>query len=194
MIRYVIDASVAAEYLLRTPLGLQIAPLIEQAFLLAPELLDVEVVSVLRRAVLRRKLEEHRAMLAMEDLIDWQVDRIAHTALVREAWQHRHNVSAYDAFYVAVARIYAVPLPHCRWPSDTRSCLGHCCAKYSGEIMREQSKGSNSFDCTTPPTCTKPPSYPTRLCGDAPRTGAVSSWPWWHGDIWSHHAGSRLCE
>jgi predicted nucleic acid-binding protein len=43
VIRYVIDASAAAEYLLRTPLGLKLAALIEQAFLLAPELLDVEV-------------------------------------------------------------------------------------------------------------------------------------------------------
>jgi predicted nucleic acid-binding protein len=110
VIRYVIDASAAAEYLLRTPLGLRLADLIEGAFLLAPELLDVEVLSVLRRAVLLKKLEEQRVWLALEDLIAWPIDRIAHTALVREAWQHRHNVSAYDAFYVAVARVYDASL------------------------------------------------------------------------------------
>lgn len=124
MIRYVIDASVATEYLLRTPLGLQIADLIEQAFLLAPELLDVEVVSVLRRAVLHQKLEEYRALLALEDLIAWQVDRIPHTALVREAWQHRHNVSAYDAFYVAVARAYDVTLLTADGPLTQAPALG----------------------------------------------------------------------
>jgi predicted nucleic acid-binding protein len=80
--------------------------LIEGAFLLAPELLDVEVLSVLRRAVLRQQLAEQRAWLALTDLLDWPIDRIAHTVLVREAWQHRHNVSAYDAFYVAAARLY----------------------------------------------------------------------------------------
>jgi predicted nucleic acid-binding protein len=106
VIRYVIDASAAAEYLLRTPLGLKLADLIEGAFLLAPELLDVEVLSVLRRAVLRQQLAEQRAWLALTDLLDWPIDRIAHTVLVREAWQHRHNVSAYDAFYVAAARLY----------------------------------------------------------------------------------------
>jgi hypothetical protein len=37
--RYVIDASAAAEYLLRTSLGLEIADVIEAAILLAPELL-----------------------------------------------------------------------------------------------------------------------------------------------------------
>ena len=124
MIRYVIDASAAAEYLLRTPLGLKLADLIEQAFLLAPELLDVEVVSVLRRAVLRKKLEEHRALVALDDLITWPVDRIPHTVLVREAWQHRHNVSAYDAFYVAVARIYDVPLLTADGPLTRAPTLG----------------------------------------------------------------------
>ena len=110
MIRYVIDASAAVEYLLCTPLGLKLADAIEGAFLLAPELLDVEVLSVLRRAVLRQQLQEHRAALVLEDLSDWPVERIAHASLVKEAWQHRHNVSACDAFYVAVARLYHATL------------------------------------------------------------------------------------
>jgi predicted nucleic acid-binding protein len=103
--RYVIDASAATEYLLRTPLGLKLADVIEGAFLLAPELLDVEVLSVLRRAVLRGELIEQRALVAIEDLIDWSIDRIPHVSLVHVAWQHRNNVSAYDAFYVAAARL-----------------------------------------------------------------------------------------
>ena len=105
MSRYVIDASAAAEYLLRTPLGLKLAQVIEGESLLAPELLDAEVLSVLRRAVLRRQLTEQRALLAIEDLMDWAIDRIPHAALVWSAWQYRNNVSAYDAFYVAAARL-----------------------------------------------------------------------------------------
>lgn len=105
MSRYVIDASAATEYLLRTPLGLKLVSVIEGAFLLTPELLDVEVLSVLRRAVLRGQLTEQRALLAIEDLMDWSIERIPHTALVWAAWQHRNNVSAYDAFYVAAARL-----------------------------------------------------------------------------------------
>lgn len=70
MIRYVIDASAAAEYLLRTPLGLKLADLIAGAFIFAPELLDVEVLSILRRAVLRQQLAEQRAWLALEDLLN----------------------------------------------------------------------------------------------------------------------------
>jgi predicted nucleic acid-binding protein len=108
--RYVIDASVAVEYLLRTSLGLRISELIEGMSLLAPELLDVEVLSVLRRAVISNKLEENRAAMALEDLADWKIERIPHRALIREAWDFRHNVSAYDAFYVSAAKKYDIPL------------------------------------------------------------------------------------
>lgn len=110
MTRYVIDASVAVEYLLRTPAGLQVTPLLNDAFLMAPELMDVEVISALRRAVAKKNIAEIRAVAAIEDLSDWQVDRISHRSLARLAWRYRHNASAYDAFYVATARLYDVPL------------------------------------------------------------------------------------
>jgi predicted nucleic acid-binding protein len=110
MTRYVVDASAAVEYLLQTTLGLKIADLIEGAILIAPALLDVEVFAVLRRAVIHKKLEAQRAMLALEDFVEWQVDRIGHASLIQEAWRHRHNVSGYDAFYVAIAHLYDIPL------------------------------------------------------------------------------------
>jgi predicted nucleic acid-binding protein len=121
---YVIDASAATEYLLRTPLGLKLSGIIANANLLAPELLDVEVVSVLRRAVLRHQLTEQRALLAIEDLVDWSIDRIAHQKLVWAAWQHRNNVSAYDAFYVAAARITNTALLTADGPLSRAPSLG----------------------------------------------------------------------
>jgi predicted nucleic acid-binding protein len=124
MSRYVIDASAAAEYLLRTPLGLKLANVFEDAFLLAPELLDVEVLSVLRRGVLRRELAERRALLAIEDLMDWSVERIPHKSLVWAAWQHRNNVSAYDAFYVAAARLANAPVLTADGPLARAPSLG----------------------------------------------------------------------
>ena len=124
MSRYVIDASAATEYLLRTPLGLKLAGVITDAALLAPELLDVEVLSVLRRAVLRRELTEQRALLAIEDLMDWSIDRIPHRSLVWAAWQHRNNVSAYDAFYVAAARLAYAALLTADGPLSRAPSLG----------------------------------------------------------------------
>ena len=60
----VVDASVAVEYLLRTPLGMTVANTLDRASLVAPELMDAEVLSVLRRAVLNGVLEEARAEMA----------------------------------------------------------------------------------------------------------------------------------
>ena len=101
----VVDASVAVEYLLRTPLGLKVALTIEESALVAPELLDAEVLAVLRRAVLGKRLPEPRARAALQDLAAWNVRRLPHTALLQEAWALRRNVSAYDALYVAAARL-----------------------------------------------------------------------------------------
>jgi predicted nucleic acid-binding protein len=122
--RYVVDASAAAEYLLRTSLGVKVANIIEGGFLLAPELLDVEVLSVFRRAVLRRQLNEQRALRAIEDLMDWPIDRIPHRSLVWVAWQHRNNLSAYDAFYVAAARLSDAPLITADGPLARAPSLG----------------------------------------------------------------------
>ena len=110
MTRFVVDASVAVEYLLRTPLGLTLADTIEDASLLAPELMDAEVLSVLRRAVLNGRLDENRALMAVDDLTGWPVDRVPHRALARLAWQYHRTVSAYDALYIATALAHDLPL------------------------------------------------------------------------------------
>ena len=124
MIRLVIDASAAVEYLLRTSLGRKLDGLLEDAFLLAPALLDAEVLAVLRRALLQKRIEEHRARLVIEDLGQWPIDRIPHTALLREAWKHRHNVSAYDALYVATAKLYDATLLTADGPLSRAPGLG----------------------------------------------------------------------
>ena len=124
MIRFVIEASAAAEYLLRTSLGQKLEGLIEKAVLFAPELLDVEVFSVLRRALLQKRIEEHRARLALEDLGDWPIDRIPHAALLQEAWKHRPNVSAFDSFYVAAAKLYDASLLTADGPLSRAPGLG----------------------------------------------------------------------
>lgn len=111
MNQYVIDASVAIEYLLRTALGLSVSDMLERATALhAPELIDVEVMSVLRRLVNKGELPESRALLALDDLVWWPIERIPSRLLVRHGWQHRQNVSAYDSLYVAAARLLDVPL------------------------------------------------------------------------------------
>ena len=110
MTRYVIDASVAVEYLLKTPIGRATAELIERAALVAPELLDAEVLSALRGAVLGGRLEEGRALAALGDLTAWPLVRIPNRTLARLAWRRLHDVSACDAFYIAAARAHDAAL------------------------------------------------------------------------------------
>ncbi len=78
----------------------------------------------MRRAVLRQRLEDRRARFALDDLAAWPIDCIPHAALLREAWRHRHNVSAYDAFYVAAARLYDAPLLTADGPLSRAPALG----------------------------------------------------------------------
>lgn len=107
---YVIDASLAVEYLLQTPVGLRMSDTLDSSSLVAPDLIDAEVLSALRREVLGRRVEESHARMVIEALLVWPFERISHRLLAPLAWEHYQNVSAYDAFYVAAARIRDIPL------------------------------------------------------------------------------------
>jgi predicted nucleic acid-binding protein len=120
----VIDASAAVEYLLRTALGESVVPLIEASALVAPELLDVEVLAVLRREVANRCLEGARAAEVLDDLRDWDVERITHRELLDAAWALRGRVTAYDAFYVAAARLRNATLITADGPLARAPALG----------------------------------------------------------------------
>jgi predicted nucleic acid-binding protein len=78
--------------------------------LVAPEIVDLEVLSVIRRAHLAGRLDERRTALALEDLLALDLRRVAHRALLRQAWTHRTNLSVYDAAYVALAELLDVVL------------------------------------------------------------------------------------
>ena len=72
--------------------------------LAAPDLLDVEIVSVLRRWERRKEITSARAMQALDDLDALPVIRYPGRALTQRAWKLRHNLTAYDAQYVALAQ------------------------------------------------------------------------------------------
>ena len=110
MTRYVIDASVAVECLLRTAIGRSVLETLGDAALAAPSLLDAEVLAALRKGVQQGQVATPRAELAIADLVAWPIDRVPNRELVPIAWRYRHNVTAYDALYVALASARSVPL------------------------------------------------------------------------------------
>lgn len=71
----------------------------------APELIDLEVQSVLRSGVRRGLLDERRARLAWSDLIDAPLHRVPHRPLLPRAWELRDNLTSNDAAYVALAEL-----------------------------------------------------------------------------------------
>lgn len=108
----VVDASAILEVLLNTPLALRLrgrlfAP---GETLHAPHLLDLEVVQVLRRYATSGELVPTRGLQALEDLVDLPLTRYPHDLFLPRIWELRHNVTAYDAAYLALAEALGAPL------------------------------------------------------------------------------------
>lgn len=74
--------------------------------LAAPEIIDLEVTSVWRRTL----TDERRALLALADLADLPLLRAPHLPLLARCWELRHNLTPYDAAYVALAEALDVAL------------------------------------------------------------------------------------
>ncbi|MGH3264578.1 MAG: type II toxin-antitoxin system VapC family toxin, partial [Trebonia sp.] len=68
--------------------------------LTAPDLIDLETVSVLRKRWLRRTLTDERLATAVRYLLTMDFERIPTRRLVRRAAELRANVGAYDGCYV----------------------------------------------------------------------------------------------
>lgn len=107
----VIDASVLTTALTDdTERGDRYRSHLKREHLLAPELIDIEVVSAIRGMFHRGDLERPRARLAIHDLGLFPVFRVAHRSLVPRCWELRDNVTPYDAGYVALAEARRCPL------------------------------------------------------------------------------------
>jgi len=76
----------------------------------APDFVDVETVSVLRKRWLTRTITTRRFATAIDDLQSFPIDRCPALALMRRAYELRANVTAYDAAYIALAEVLGCAL------------------------------------------------------------------------------------
>ena len=101
----VADASAVLDMLLARPSGRAIEErLLRRGDLLfAPHLVDLEVANVLLRGARSGEITDQRARDAIHDFFSLPIDRYPHTVLLGRIWDLRHNFTAYDAAYVALA-------------------------------------------------------------------------------------------
>jgi len=108
----VLDASAAIDWLLHTPPGIRIDQRIysRSETVHVPHVLDLEVAQVLRRFLREGSLSSVRAAAAVQDLMDARFTRYQHSQLLPRIWQLRHDLTAYDATYIALAELLDAPL------------------------------------------------------------------------------------
>jgi predicted nucleic acid-binding protein len=73
--------------------------------LAAPDLIDLETLSVFRRGLASGAVDTRRAALALADLAALPLRRAPHRPLLARCWELRDNLTAYDAAYVALAEM-----------------------------------------------------------------------------------------
>jgi predicted nucleic acid-binding protein len=107
----VIDASVLVAALVDSgPHGEWAEGILAAGSLNAPELALVEATNILRRLERAREITTPEANAAHEDLMQLNIELFSFDPFADRVWELRHNVTSYDAWYVAVAEALKLPL------------------------------------------------------------------------------------
>ena len=107
----VCDASALTALLLDSGAdGSWVAETLEQARLVAPGLAGWETANIIRRHELTGTVSSDQAAQAHGDLLDLAIEFWPYELLATRAWEHRRNLSIYDASYVALAEMLETAL------------------------------------------------------------------------------------
>lgn len=106
------DASAIGEILLAGPAAPQLWERLGRSWaeLHAPHLLDIELLHLLRRYSFAGRLDPKAAAAGLAELAALPLRRHAHYPHLARIWSLRHNLTAYDATYVALAEALQCPL------------------------------------------------------------------------------------
>jgi predicted nucleic acid-binding protein len=78
--------------------------------LAAPHLMLVEAANILRRAALAHDISADIASMAYSDLLALRIELFPYEPFADRVWNLRSNLTAYDAWYVALAESLAADL------------------------------------------------------------------------------------
>jgi predicted nucleic acid-binding protein len=76
----------------------------------APELILVETTNILRRLERAKLITTPEANAAQDDLMQLDIELFPFEPFAERIWELRHNVTSYDAWYVAIAEALLLPL------------------------------------------------------------------------------------
>ncbi|MBX3023594.1 type II toxin-antitoxin system VapC family toxin [bacterium] len=78
--------------------------------IVAPHLVLVEATNILRRLERAQELSLLEATAAHRDLVRLAIDLLPFEPFAERVWELRANVTIYDAWYVAIAEAFDLPL------------------------------------------------------------------------------------
>jgi predicted nucleic acid-binding protein len=119
----IFDASAVTELLVKSPVGLDLTEDLaaRDDALIVPHLLDVEVVSALRRMAAGGHIQSSRMDQLLWELSMFPAERYPHLPFLGRIWELRNNFTAYDAVYIALAEATGGVL----YTTDEKLCRGH---------------------------------------------------------------------
>ena len=90
-------------------------------FCIATDLISALIWISSRRRAFRRRIDLHRSGQFLAALAALPAERYSHTPLIGRIWELRHNFTAYDAAYIALAEATNSVLYTC----DEKLRIGH---------------------------------------------------------------------
>ena len=107
----VVDSSVLVAALVDTgPLGAWAEKVLASGSLHAPEPARAEATNIFRRLERAKLITTPEANAAHDDLMQLDIDLFPFEPFADRIWELRHNVTSYDAWYVALAEALKLPL------------------------------------------------------------------------------------
>jgi predicted nucleic acid-binding protein len=107
----VVDSSVLVAALIDTgPHGAWAEKVLATGSLHAPELARAEATNIFRRLERAKLITTPEANAAQDDLMELNIDLFPFEPFADRIWELRHNVTSYDAWYVALAEALKLPL------------------------------------------------------------------------------------
>jgi predicted nucleic acid-binding protein len=107
----VVDSSVLVAALVDTgPHGVWAEKVLATGSLHAPELARAEATNIFRRLERANLITTPEANAAQDDLMELDIDLFPFEPFADRIWELRHNVTSYDAWYVALAEALKLPL------------------------------------------------------------------------------------